>query len=249
MLLNLKSFSRYAALGLFLLAPTAACAETPMTKAQIVELIKETVRDNPDLIIDALQNHENKAAEAKDAARSEIIAKNQTALYNDGRSLVLGAPEGDVTLVAFKDHRCGYCKKSWKTVKELIAEDKNLRVVMKEYPILGAASVKASQYALASDKQGKYAAYYEALMTYRGPWTVAGLEKLATKTGLDPDKLRLDAESDDVKKALEANRALGVQLEIFGTPAFIIGDRFIEGAAPYDTLKTLIAETRAAKAK
>ncbi len=239
--------SSLAILGWVGFFASPAQAEKPLTKAEIVALIKSTVRSNPQVIIDALQAHENQAQTEKQKARAQLIEKNYKALYHDGYSLEIGNPKADVTIISFKDHRCGYCKKSWEIVKQLVKEDKNIKVILKEYPILGPSSMIASQFSLAAKEQGKYQEYYDVLMSRRGAMEKSDLIAEAKKLGLDVEKLEKDAQSDKIKKQLNANRDLGAELEIFGTPAFIIDNQIIEGAAPKEAFKQLIAERRKLK--
>jgi len=221
---------------------TASCKPSD---AELKKAIEETIKDNPEIIIQALEDYQNKMEQKQANSQKEALSSSKEALYNDGHSLVLGNPAGDVTIIAFKDYRCGYCKRAWDSVVKLTETDKNIRIILKEMPILGAASTLASKYGLASNAQGKYAAYYDALMRHRGPWTEEGLLKLAETVGLDTEKLAQDAEAEDIKMALQSNLKLAQKLGITGTPAFIIGDQLLPGAVPLATLQKLATEERA----
>lgn len=221
---------------------TASCKPSD---AELKQAIEEVINENPEIIIKALENYQNKMEQAQANKQKEALSSSKDALYNDGYSLVMGNPKGDVTVIAFKDYRCGYCKRAWSSLVQLAEDDKNVRIILKEMPILGAQSTLASKYGLASNEQGKYAAYYDALMKHRGPWSKEGLVALAKTLDIDTDKLVLDAESDKVKNAIQSNLKLAQKLGITGTPAFIVGDNLLPGAVPLASLKELIAEERA----
>lgn len=221
---------------------TASCKPSD---AELKKAIEDTIKENPEIIIQALEDYQNKMEQKQADSQKEALSSSKDALYNDGHSLILGNPNGDVTIIAFKDYRCGYCKRAWDSVIKLTETDKNVRIILKEMPILGAASTLASKYGLASDAQGKYAAYYDALMRHRGPWTKEGLVKIAETIGLDTDKLAQDAEADSIKSVLQSNIQLAQKLGITGTPAFIIGEQLLPGAVPLATLQKLVTEERA----
>ena len=145
---------------------TASCKPSD---AELKQAIEQTIKENPEIIIQALEDYQNKMQQEKVDSQKKALSSAKDALYNDGHSLILGNPEGDVSIVAFKDYRCGYCKRAWASLTELVKEDPNVRIILKEMPILGPKSSLASQYGLASAEQGKYAEFYDALMRHRGP--------------------------------------------------------------------------------
>ena len=173
----------------------------------------------------------------------EIIVR-QDELLNDPASPVGGNPDGDVTLVEFFDYQCPYCKRIFPSIQALLAEDRNLRYVFKEFPILGKESVFAARAALAARRQGKYLEFHMAVMSAKGKWTEAKVMRLAKTAGLDVDRLRRDMADGTVDAMIRRNLDLADGLGIFSTPVFIIGDTQIPGAVEIDTLKTLIARAR-----
>ena len=176
--------------------------------------------------------------------RNPDIVARQDELLNDPASPVGGNPDGDVTLVEFFDYQCPYCKTIFPSIQALLAEDRNLRYVFKEFPILGRASVFAARAALAARRQGKYLEFHTALMPARGKLTETRVMRLAEKVGLDVDRLRRDMADGTVDAMIRRNLELADGLGIFSTPVFIIGDTQIPGAVEIDTLKVLIARAR-----
>lgn len=229
-----------------MLAGGAACAEdaVPLPRAAIEQVVREYLMSNPELIREALAALQQREAAAEAAARKQALAANSDALLADPTSPVLGNPAGDVTIVEFFDYRCGYCKRVHPVVESLLQKDANVRLVLKEYPILGPESLLAAKAALAAHRQGRYAEFHKALIETR---TIdeASIDALATRLGLALDKFRADRES--AIPALEGNYRLANALGINGTPAFIIGDRLLPGAADEATLASHVAEVRAAR--
>ncbi|MCH8212737.1 MAG: DsbA family protein [Proteobacteria bacterium] len=176
--------------------------------------------------------------------RNPDIVARQDELLNDPASPVGGNPDGDVTLVEFFDYQCPYCKTIFPSIQALLAEDRNLRYVFKEFPILGRASVFAARAALAARRQGKYLEFHTAVMSARGKLTETRVMRLAEKVGLDVDRLRRDMADGTVDAMIRRNLELADGLGIFSTPVFIIGDTQIPGAVEIDTLKVLIARAR-----
>jgi protein-disulfide isomerase len=160
---------------------------------------------------------------------------------------VAGNPVGDVTLVEFFDYHCAYCKRALNAVTAVLGEDPGLRIVYKEFPILGPDSVLAARAALASRNQdpSKYLEFHVALMSTRGRLTQPRILEIARDAGFDAERLVADMASPEINTAIERNIELARSLEINGTPTFVIGDQLVPGAVDLDTLRRLIAEARA----
>ena len=220
-----------------------------LTEKDVSRIVEETLKKNPEIIVNALNEYQSQEEMKKTDSQKEAVKAEHKNIYDDGYSLVIGNPKGDVTIVAFKDYRCGYCKHAWETVKTLLSQDKNLRIILKELPILGTPSRIASTYGLASSAQGKYAEYYEKLISHNGPWDKNTLLNIAEELNLDTKKLEKDADSKKIAKYIDDNLALANKLGIEGTPAFVIGDKMIPGAIPLENFKALIAEQRGAVKK
>ena len=172
-------------------------------------------------------------------------AELRQGLFDDPRSPVMGNPEGDVTVVEFFDYRCPYCRRVAPDLEALIDGDPDVRVVFKEWPILGRASVLAARAALAAHAQGLYWGVHTALMTGALEADEDAIVAFAQSLGADGDRLRADMASDAVTEALIANDELARTLGLSGTPAFVIGDTVVPGAIPVDQMRALVAEARA----
>ncbi|WP_395022859.1 DsbA family protein [Dongia sp.] len=241
-----------ALLALLLMAPLASAQEAGMTpdgmtgaqKTEIEKIVHDYLLKNPEVIREAIQALQAKEEQSKADAQTELVARNKDALFNDPASPVDGNPMGDVTVVEFFDYRCPYCKAVAAPLQKLIEEDKGVRLVMKEFPILGQDSILASQAALASVGQGKYWEFHQALMEHKGQFDMEVIKGIAAKVGLDPAKLEADMQGDKIKPAISANHALAKTLDIGATPTFIIGDQVVEGAVPLEQLKELIKKAR-----
>ncbi|CAO3414876.1 DsbA family protein [Azospirillum endophyticum] len=214
-------------------------------KAAIEKIVRDYLMEHPEVIlqaVDAMQERQ-KAAEAEQARKA--LTENKQELLRSPADVVIGNPQGDVTVVEFFDYQCGYCKAVQADTQSLIKGDPKLRFVLKEFPILGPASVIASKAALASRGQGKYVEFHNALMAQRGQLDEAVIMRLAKSVGLDIDRLKKDMESPDVLKVIAANQTLAEKLNIHGTPAFVFGDELVPGAIKLDDMKRLADAARA----
>ena len=225
-----------------MLAGTSADALTESDKDEIKSMIREYLVENPEILQEMITALETRRAEAERIATEKGIIEHQDALFRGDDAFVAGNPNGSVTLVEFFDYRCGYCKRAMKDLQKLIADNPDLRVVFKDYPVLGPDSLVASRAAIAAAQQGKYAQFHFGLMGRDGPVTEEAIFAVADEIGLDVNKLKKDMESEAVDKVLEENYALADALNIQGTPNFIIGDQLVAGARGYDFLSETIAD-------
>ena len=247
------SFLRIApfVLTLFLLAPGPAAAGDDDAlgagqKKAIEQVVREYLENNPEVLINALKSHrERQEAQQKARSQAELVSR-RAELENDPASPSGGNTSGDVTVVEFFDYQCGYCKRVLPVVRELLLGDANIRIVFKEFPILGAPSVIASRAALAAWKQGPsgYNKFHFALMAAKGKLSEDKVMAVAAKSGLDVERLRRDMAAPEIDDALQKNFKLAEDLGIRGTPAFVIGDRLVPGAIDLKTFQKLIAEAR-----
>ena len=165
-------------------------------------------------------------------------------LFDDPDTPVGGNPEGNVSLVEFFDYRCPYCKQVEPALELLLRQDPQLRLVYKEFPVLGPASVTAAHAALAARKQNKYAAFHRAMMALKGQIDEEAVFAVANSVGLDVERLKHDMEAPDIDRILKANFSLADALDITGTPGFVIGDQIVPGAVGLDDLKQMIDAAR-----
>jgi protein-disulfide isomerase len=220
---------------------------TPDERAAFRAEVRAYLLDNPEVLMEAIGILQDREAAAQAASEAELLVALQDDIYNDGHSWVGGNPDGDVTLVEFLDYRCGYCKRAHPEVTALVAGDGNIRRIVKEYPILGEASVLAARFALsvkALAGDDAYKAAHDALMTLRGDVTDDTLARVAAELSLDADAVLAGMSDPAIDAALAANRALGEALRISGTPTFILNGQFVRGYLPADSLKALVDEAR-----
>lgn len=240
--------SALVALALFLAGavPAARAAETltPAQKAAIDQEIRDYLSKHPEAVLDALKAVQEKSDAEAAAETRHVIAEKHKELFDDPDDLVQGNPKGNATIVEFFDYRCPYCKEIEPRLDALLLEDRKLRIVYKEFPILGAASVFASHVALAARKQGKYAAFHRAMMAAKGNISDDTVLHVAASVGLDIAKIKADMESPAIDRIIKRNYALADALHIDGTPGIIIGDTLVPGAVDIDTLRKDIAAAR-----
>lgn len=239
-----------AVLGSGLLISGIAPAVDPFTDPQreaVKAIVRDVLRDNPELVYEALQALEAKQQAVQAERSQQMIAASRAALERDPADPVLGNPQGDVTIVEFFDYRCGYCKQVAETVKKVVQSDGKVRLVLKDFPILGPQSVQAALAALAAQRQGKYPEMHDALMAQRGPLDEKTIEKIAADVKLDMARWKADLDKPELKQRLQTMLLQGREIGASGTPAFVIGDKLVPGAVDAETLQTLIAEARARK--
>lgn len=219
-------------------------ASMPKDRAGLDQAIRDYLMVHPKVVLDALKAAQQQAdAQAAEQSR-RMISTKQKELQDSPDDLVQGNPKGDVTLVEFFDYRCPYCKQVAPSLDALLKEDGKLRIVYKEFPILGEASVYATRVALATKKQGKYAAFHRAMMTTKGDIGDETVLNVATSLGLDISKIKTDMSAPEIDKLIDQNYALADALNIQGTPAIIVGDTLIPGAVDLDTLRKDVAAAR-----
>ena len=229
-------------------APASAEGLDDAARAEINAMIRDYILDNPEVIVEAMQVLEQRQKAAEAGRDAEMIAANSGAIYEDGFSHVGGAPDGDVTVVEFLDYRCPYCKRAHESVAELLAADAKVRLITKEFPILGPDSTYASRAAMAAKMQGDaiYEAFGDAMMAHQGELNERAVLRLAEEAGADIERLKADMEKPEIAENIRKTYALARQLGISGTPGFIIGERIVRGFVPADALRDLVAEARRA---
>lgn len=221
-------------------APVAAALD----KTAVEKIIYDYIMANPQVILDAVDQHQRRTMQEKSR---NAIKSNEDQLFKNDSSPFIGAADGDITVVEFFDYNCGYCKKVLPEVQKLIETDKKVKVVFKEYPILGPSSELAAKWALAAKNQNKYFEFHTKMMEHKGAIDDAVLEGVAKDVGLDVEKIKKDIEGTDIMIQIEKNRALAAQMGVNGTPAFVIGEEIVPGAIPADEMAKKIEEYRKTK--
>ena len=231
------------------LAP-APSAETPASQAaplarafseshkkEIEAIIKDYLLANPEVLVEAQNALEAKMDKVQNERMAVAIKDNAAELYRPAASPIVNA-KGDVPVIEFFDYNCGFCKKAFPEVAQLIDSDKKIRLILKEFPILAKGSEEASRVALAAKMQGKYWEFHRAMLENPGQANEASALRVAERLGLDMARLKKDMLAPEVKKEIDATHALGSKMGIQGTPHFIVGDRIIAGA-PENLLELL----------
>lgn len=233
------------ALALVPVSSRAADALTPAQTDQINKLIHDYFMNNPKALIDAIEHAEASVKQDEQGQAKELLQSHREELEQDPTSPVLGNAKGDVTIVEFFDYRCPYCKASAPLIADLLAQDKKIRLVLKDFPILGKDSVFASRVALVAQKHGKYAEFYKAMFALKTPVNNDTTLDVAKSLGFDPAQVKKEMEASEIDTIIKHNYDLAKAINAEGTPAFVIGDTLSPGALTLDGLKTQIAAARA----
>lgn len=231
-----------AALGLAVLSlPTR---EDVARQMSFEKKVRTYLIANPEIFAEMAQALQKRSTKIRVAQRKRTL-KALGRIIRSPRGLpVAGNPKGDVTVVEFFDYRCPYCKRTVNELRRLVGDDPNLRLVYKEFPILGPESLYASRMAIASNEQGKYLQLHDALMAHRGKFDQKSVLDIARKVGLDIDRLLTDMQKPEVDALIKENRVIADRLAINGTPAMVIGDEVVPGYADLVALKTLVLNAR-----
>jgi protein-disulfide isomerase len=234
-----------ACLGLAVYLPGALALAnefTPAQRAEIVTIMRDALKRDPSILRDAVA-----ALQAEETGKQkELLAAAKNALI-DPADPVGGNPHGDVTIVEFFDTRCPYCRKLEPTMADLLARDHGVRVVFKDLPILGPASVLGSKALLAAQRQGGYEKLRDAIMSGPPQTTKAMIQEAAQRLALDWPRLERDMDDPAIQARIDANLKLARSIGIEGTPALVIGGELIPGAVEGDELRSAIAKARATK--
>lgn len=209
--------------------------------------VREYLLENPDVFLEVVALLEQRRAQEAARAELALVSDNADAIFNDDHSWVGGNPEGDITIVEFLDYRCSFCKRAYPAVEELIASDGNIKFIVKEYPILGDLSVLAARYAIATlqvEGEDAYKEVHDRMMTLRGEPSEFALARMSEDLGYDHDEIAELMNSDEVSAIIEENYALARNLQLQGTPAFVIGDALINGYVDLNQLRLIVADQR-----
>ena len=226
--------------------PIAATADG-MDEDRIKELVLEAIRENPGIVFAAAQLFEQQQQALQAQAAAQVLDTEKATLENDPNAPVLGNPDGDVTVVEFFDYNCPYCRRVKPEMEALLAADPNVRVVYREWPILGDGSVFAARAALASRNQGKYEEFHWAMMQLKERAEEASILRTAEDIGLDVAQLRRDMNGPEIEEHIQTSMRLAQSLGFSGTPSFVIGDSLAPGLIQADQMIELVDQARAAE--
>jgi protein-disulfide isomerase len=226
------------------IAAHAQNALSPEQERAVRDVLRQELKEHPELVLDAIRQLQARDRQANEDRHRDLIRLHEDEMAADSEDFVAGNPKGDVTLVEFFDYRCPYCKAMAEPLQALVKKDGKLRLVLKEFPILGPNSTLASKASIGARPQGRYLAFHEALLTHKGDLDDKAITAIARGLGIDTGKMKARAEDPQVTAKLARNLDLGRALELDGTPAFIIGDTLIPGAVDLEMLEQAIAEAR-----
>lgn len=213
-------------------------------KREIRKIVRDYLMQNPEVIVEAIQEMRRRDEAAKLAATTKAIAGNRDALLRNAADPVGGNLQGTATVVEFFDYNCGWCKRAYPHLLAAARADGNVRIVFKEYPILSPSSRMAARAALAAARQGKYREMHDRLMRHRGALDEKKIMAVAAQAGLDIPKLEADMAAREIEAAIDANLELAERIGIRGTPAFVIGGRMIPGMMRTGQYPAELARTR-----
>jgi protein-disulfide isomerase len=251
----LRSMLRLSAAMLLMATLTAGNASAQALSApqrtEVEGIIKDYLLKHPELIEEVMKELEKRQTAAETAKAQKAITDNAQTLFDSPRQVTLGNPKGDVTMVEFFDYNCGYCKRALSDMLDLMKSDPNLKVVLKEFPVLGEGSMQAAQVAVAlnmQDKGGKkYLDFHQKLLGARGAADKAKAMAAAKDAGADMARLEKDMASPDVKATLEETFKLAEPLGLNGTPSYVIGKDVVIGAVGLSQLREKVNTARCGK--
>jgi len=237
-----------AAAAMLFTLPASAQSFTGDQRHEIEGIVKDYLLKHPEVLQEVMAALDKKQQEA-DAEKARTTIKNNNAtLFNSPHQVVLGNPQGSLTVVEFFDYNCGYCKRALPDMLTLLKTDSNIRFVLKEFPVLGEGSVEAAHVAVAARMQdptgAKYIEFHQKLLGGRGPADKAHALAVAKEVGFDMARIQKDMTSDEVKTTIDENMKLADALGVNGTPSYVVGDDLVVGAVGLDALKDKIAAAK-----
>jgi protein-disulfide isomerase len=243
-----KFFSLIVILTLFAIPlPAKAEGEAPLTKSDVTSLIEQYIRENPQVIISSLEQHQRDQEVRAEEQATQKLSEHQEFLASGDLPRV-GNAEGDIKIVEFYDYNCGYCKKAFADLQILLEADKNVQITFVEMPILGESSLEAAKWAEAAIKQDKFFDFHSALMKFSGQKTEESMKALAEAAGLDVAALTEAAKDPAIIDRIQKNISVANDIGIRGTPGFVVNGKIYRGYLGYDGLKAVIDEIRLSNA-
>ncbi|HVV61277.1 MAG TPA: DsbA family protein [Pseudolabrys sp.] len=247
---NFRLIACAFAAALALAVPGAVLAEdfSASQRGAIENIVREYLISHPEVLQEAMAELEKRQSAAEAQKHQAAVREHAKALFSSPRQVTLGNPQGNVTFVEFFDYNCGYCKRAMADMLDLLKNDSKLKIVLKEFPVLGPGSVEAAQVAVAvrmQDPSGKkYLEFHQKLLGGRGAADKAHALAVAKEVGVDMARLDKDMKSPEVKSTLEEDFKLAEALGLNGTPSYVIGNNVVVGAVGLDALKEKINTAR-----
>jgi len=239
----MNKFILPAALAMGIFASGPAFAAENFTKDDINKMIRDYIMENPQLILEAVNSYQTKEMASK---QEEALQRNHDELFKNEKSPFIGNKTGDVTIVEFFDYNCHYCKDIFFTLRDITKEDPGVKVIFKDFPILGPTSETSAKWALAAQRQDKYFEFHEKMMSHKGALKNEDIEAAAKDIGMDLGAARSYIDGTEVMMQIERNRTLASQMNFNGTPSFILNDETFSGVPDKQSLVQRIADKRKA---
>ena len=243
-----------AAAAVFAAAPALAQQNfSDPQKREIEKIVREYLLKNPEVLQEVVAELEKRQQQAEADRHKGAIAENRDKIFNSKHQVVLGNPKGDITLVEFFDYNCGYCKRALADKIELMKSDPKLRIVIKEFPVLGPGSIEAASVSIAARMQDpsgqKYFDFHQKLLMGRGQADRTRALAVARESGFDMARMEKDLQSPEVKASLEEVMQLAEALGINGTPSYVVGSSVTAGAVGVAALRQQVDAARKGTAK
>ena len=247
-LMPLAALPLAIALAAFAAAPARAQSFAPDQKSEIEKIVREYLLSHPELLQEAMAELDRRQNAADAEKHLAAIKNNATAIFSSPRQVNLGNLQGDVVMVEFFDYNCAFCKRAMSDMLDLLKSDSKLKVVLKEFPVLGPGSVEAARVAVAvrmQDKSGKkYLEFHQKLLGGRGQADKARALAVAKEIGLDMARLEKDLKSDEVTASIAESMKLAEALGLNGTPSYVVGSDVVVGAVGFNSLKEKVNAAR-----
>ena len=240
--------ARHVALAAFIaivlsgLGAAGAADEKALTQQEIEKIVRDYLLREPEVLAEALGRLQQRKSAAAAIKAKQAVRDHQQALLADPTSPVEGNAQGTVAIVEFFDYRCAHCRHVATTIERLVSSNPSVRVIYKNFPVLGEPSVLAARAAVAAQQQGGWAKLHRAMLAFQGDFTIENILTIGTSVGLDAARLKTDMMSPTTQKTLRDNMTLAAALGLDATPSFVIGDRVIRGALSPEAFQAILDE-------
>jgi len=248
----MHSVRRFAVAGLvglvmavFVAGLAVGADEPKLSQQEIEQIVRDYLLREPEVLAEAFRRLQQRQSASAATKSKQAIHDHRQGLFADQGSPVEGNAQGKVTIVEFFDYRCVHCRNVASTIDQIVSSNASVRVVYKNFPVLGEPSVLAARAAVAAQQQGGWPKLHRALLAFDGDFTLEAILALGASVGLDSTKLKTDMVSPETDRALQANLTLAAALGLDATPSFVIGDRVIRGALSPEAFQALVNEETA----
>src|SRR2546430_600326 len=245
---NLRVLAVAIVLALAVAVPFAGrvlADEPKLSQQEIEKIVRDYLLREPEVLAEAFRRLQQRQSASAATKSKQAIHDHRQGLFADQGSPVEGNAQGKVTIVEFFDYRCVHCRNVASTIDQIVSSNASVRVVYKNFPVLGEPSVLAARAAVAAQQQGGWPKLHRALLAFDGDFTLEAILALGASVGLDSTKLKTDMVSPETDRALQANLTLAAALGLDATPSFVIGDRVIRGALSPEAFQALVNEETA----